>query len=351
MTASENVNHPYIVENLPCLNADGSYIDGVNLGFQMAAQLAGALNHHAMTCAFLNMVEAFPGVQAVHCYEVFNKACANGGQPQWLFRRFPLTLDDNYEDENTNAIVALLFDNDERVLKRHYQGRDLTVLRVDDVTPKRVVLIEGALESHYFSIIEGLYSVYARQTSLLDTKERDSLTHLLNRQSLEQTLSQVKAYYLAKSLNNEVCNSSWLAVLDIDKFKQINDTYGHIFGDEVLIHFANVLNEEMRFSDFLFRFGGEEFIIILNQVDAAGAATAFERYRKAVENYRFPAANVTVSIGYTFIDHAKANEQLLEEADKAVYAAKTAGRNQVVNYQEMDHSGEADSSDGDIELF
>ena len=161
----------------------------------------------------------------------------------------------------------------------------------------------------------------------------------------------MKAYYRAKSSPSKGGVGSWLAVLDIDKFKQINDTYGHIFGDEVLIHFSNILNEQMRFSDFLFRFGGEEFIIILNQVNAEGAGVAFERYRKAVESYQFPSGQVTVSIGYTFIDHTKASEQLLEEADRAVYAAKEGGRNLVINYTQLDHSEEPSSSDSDIELF
>ena len=335
----------------PIPNSNDGYLGGVNLGFEMAAQLISALNHHAMTCTFLNLLAGFPGVKAVTCYEVFNKGGKASADERWLFRRFPLTLDDNYEDENTKAIVALLFNSDQQVLVERFQARDIILLRVDNVTPKRVVFIEGKLDEQYFAIASGLYSVYAQQTLLLDTKERDSLTHLLNRQSLEQTLLQVKSYYQGKDVFYREGFGSWLAVLDIDNFKKINDTYGHIFGDEVLIHFANILNEQMRFSDFAFRFGGEEFIVVLNQMDAHAAKAAFERYRAAVESYLFPSGQVTVSIGYTFIDCHKACEQLLEEADRAVYAAKAAGRNQVVNYLQIDHSQEPGCADSDIELF
>ena len=338
---------------------EGSYLGGVSLGFELAARLISAPNHHAMTCTLLTIVEQFPGIIDASCYEVFSKASDTessskssvNSDDELLFRRFPLTLDDNYKDENTNILGSLLLENNNPVRQIRYQDKSIILLRVDEVIPRRVVFIEGALSDHYFAILKGLYSVYARQTQLLDTKERDSLTHLLNRQSLDQTLAQVRSYYRANPEKNAQGLASWLAVLDIDNFKAVNDTYGHIFGDEVLIHFSNILQEQMRFSDFLFRFGGEEFIVILNQVNRDGAKVAFERLRRSVEQYNFPSGQVTVSIGCGFIDCGKASEVILEEADKAVYAAKSAGRNRVVFFDEMVQSVPSASATGDVELF
>lgn len=328
------------------------YVDGVSLGFELAGHLISAPSHHAMTCILLRMIDQFPGVIETACYEVFSKTGSdnrfNNGE-ELLFRRFPLTLDDNYEDKNTDLLVALLFQDERDIILSQHQGRNCILLRINQVLPRRVVFIEGILDEQYFAILKGLYAVYARQTHLLDAKERDSLTHLLNRQSLDQTLSQVQHYYQENRHTGD--SASWLAVLDIDRFKQINDTYGHIFGDEILIHFANILQQHMRFSDFLFRFGGEEFIVILNQINAKGAELAFERLRKAVEQFEFPSGSVTVSIGYSVINPDKAQEIVLEEADKAVYRAKNTGRNCVVNYADIAAELAPCVCDGDVELF
>lgn len=346
---SEPIKLPF--SSYSSIDVNSDYLGGANLGFEMAGHLISALSHHEMTLTLLNLLERFPGVNSVTCYEVFEVESPQPGRDSWLFRRFPLTLDDNYEDENTRAIVAMLFNKSQRVLIGNYQSRDIVLLRVDEVIPKRIIFIEGLLSEHYQTLVCGLHTVYAKQTLLLDTKERDSLTHLLNRQSLDQILTQILQYHRDHSQVTQLGVSSWLAVLDIDNFKRINDTYGHIFGDEILIHFANLLNETIRFSDFLFRFGGEEFIIILNQIDEGGASKTFERFRKAIQDYDFPAGKVTASIGYTKIDCNKSSEQILEEADRAVYGAKSAGRNKVVDYRELKGVKLSDESTGGIELF
>lgn len=330
--------------------SDG-YLGGINLGFELAARLVEALNQHAMTCTYLNIIEGFSGIKSVTCYEVFELQTRGAIDDRWLFRRFPLTLDDHYEDDNTRAIVALLFNNNKQILMSRFHKRDIILLQVTDVFPRRVVFIEGCLDNQSLSVLRGLHSVYAKQTLLLDTKERDSLTHLLNRQSLDQTLFHIQQFGREVGVRSPDSKTCWLAVLDIDRFKQINDTFGHIYGDEVLIHFANVLNELVRFSDFLFRFGGEEFIIILTRVTARDASEAFERFRRAIENYEFPSGSVTVSIGYTAIDTNKSAEQVLAEADKAVYGAKSFGRNCVVDYRAMMAQHSDNPNEGDVELF
>ena len=127
-------------------------------------------------------------------------------------------------------------------------------------------------------------------------------------------------------------------VLDIDRFKMINDTHGHAFGDLVLCSVAAVLSNACRKHDVLARFGGEEFVAWLPEADVGVATLVAERMRKAVEEMRLPdkpAFRVTISIGVALlIDCGGPGEDMvakaIERADEAVYAAKAAGRNRVV---------------------
>ena len=123
----------------------------------------------------------------------------------------------------------------------------------------------------------------------------------------------------------------FLSVLDIDRFKSINDEFGHLYGDEILVHFANVMRKSFRASDLLYRFGGEEFVLIHGAARGQAGEIALERFRKAVESYEFPGVGrVTVSIGYTQITEVSTPAAVLvDRADQAVYYAKDHGRNQV----------------------
>ncbi len=126
-----------------------------------------------------------------------------------------------------------------------------------------------------------------------------------------------------------------LALLDIDFFKKLNDNYGHEEGNRALKHFSGVLRDCFRKSDLLFRYGGEEFCVLLPGIDAAGAQESLERFRKALEASDFrvngkPVA-VTVSIGLASVPNPAIADQdaLMEAADKALYQAKQSGRNKV----------------------
>ncbi|MDT8424838.1 MAG: GGDEF domain-containing protein [Methyloprofundus sp.] len=139
--------------------------------------------------------------------------------------------------------------------------------------------------------------------------------------------------------------------LYIDHFKTVNDSFGHLYGDEVLLHFSQIMEKSFRYNDFLFRFGGEEFVVILNLVDMASARDVFERFRGAIAQFKFPTiGRITVSIGVTHIDNHSLPASLLDCADKALYHAKGSGRNQVVFYEDMDIETPVDD-DSDIELF
>ena len=119
-------------------------------------------------------------------------------------------------------------------------------------------------------------------------------------------------------------------MLDIDHFKQINDTYGHLHGDAVLAELARILTAAKRESDVAARYGGEEFGLILNETGETGAMTLAERIREKVEAATFPGGlKLTVSIGVATTDDEALFTSLIEKADQALYSAKQAGRNTV----------------------
>jgi diguanylate cyclase (GGDEF)-like protein len=146
---------------------------------------------------------------------------------------------------------------------------------------------------------------------------------------------------MVNSAARSTTEPSWLALADIDKFKSINDSRGHLFGDEVLLLVAQQMAKCFRGADQLFRFGGEEFVIVLDQASEAGARIAFDRFRAAVEEFEFPQiGHVTLSLGYSQITPDDGPTSCVERADAALYYAKNHGRNNVRNFEELVACGE-----------
>ena len=132
----------------------------------------------------------------------------------------------------------------------------------------------------------------------------------------------------------------FLGEIDIDHFKQVNDNFGHPYGDEVLLIVARLMQATFRKSDLVYRFGGEEFVVIVASEDEAGAMHSFERLRCAIAAHDFPqVGHVTISIGVTEIRDVAAPVQLLGDADQALYFAKKNGRNSVCFYEQLIESG------------
>ncbi|MDA3809227.1 MAG: GGDEF domain-containing protein [Spirochaetaceae bacterium] len=163
----------------------------------------------------------------------------------------------------------------------------------------------------------------------LETQAKiDPLTKVLNRRAFVDELTKE----IARSKRESLTFS--LIMADIDHFKNINDENGHLAGDSVLITFTRMVVENLRISDILSRFGGEEFIIILPNTNKKYAFETAERIRKIVEMGRHPfnGKNIayTVSLGVASFDLESQNkEELLENVDEALYKAKTNGRNRV----------------------
>jgi diguanylate cyclase (GGDEF)-like protein len=153
----------------------------------------------------------------------------------------------------------------------------------------------------------------------------DELTKLPNRRYMAQRFLQEmqRARRSHKALA--------FVMMDLDHFKQINDTYGHLQGDQVLAELAKILIAGKRETDVAARYGGEEFALILHETTGEGAMVVAERVRAAVEEATFPGGlKVTISIGVAATDDEARFTSLMEKADEALYAAKEDGRNRVV---------------------
>jgi diguanylate cyclase (GGDEF)-like protein len=214
-------------------------------------------------------------------------------------------------------------------------------------------------------LVDGFVRIYANYTVLLNESERDKLTGLYNRRTFERQLQRLLKQCGALRQSRSPVPSErrrahegttaqvWLAILDIDHFKRINDVYGHVYGDEVILLIAQKMRANFRHNDVLFRFGGEEFVILLSAADAAIAQISLERFRAAVAAFEFPqVGHVTVSIGYARVGEHDYPEVAIDCADKALYFAKKNGRNRVYCYEDLTLQAElAPASIGSIDLF
>ncbi|WP_423186159.1 diguanylate cyclase [Alishewanella sp. d11] len=175
-----------------------------------------------------------------------------------------------------------------------------------------------------------------KHLNLVQMLEHDPLTGVLNRRSMESKLSR------ALSRCAQEKNQCSILLFDIDNFKQLNDTYGHLVGDCVLQHVANTIQDSLRPADMLFRFGGEEFLLCLPNASSAEALKIAERLRQHVAHSapaKHPELFVTISVGLAtetsaatpdLTQHTSTIQTLVEQADAALYQAKRTGRNKTV---------------------
>ncbi|HEX2645907.1 MAG TPA: GGDEF domain-containing protein, partial [Candidatus Dormibacteraeota bacterium] len=171
-------------------------------------------------------------------------------------------------------------------------------------------------------------AIAIRHAQLFQAQEEnaltDELTKLPNRRALAQRFLQ--EMNRARRHHNAIA----FIMIDLDHFKQVNDTYGHLNGDAVLAELAQILVTTARDSDVCARYGGEEFALILHETTEPGARILAERLRAKVAAATFPGGlQLTISVGVAATDEAALYTQLIDRADQALYAAKQGGRNQV----------------------
>jgi diguanylate cyclase (GGDEF)-like protein len=218
------------------------------------------------------------------------------------------------------------------------------------------------------NLVNGILTVFSNCLTMLDYSEIDSLTRLLNRKTFDESLMRILTrpaetddgsgpllHLPKRRLPHSTVFDHWLGVMDIDLFKRINDQFGHMIGDEVLILVANLMRSAFRAQDRLFRFGGEEFVVLLKPTEAENAFNTFDRFRQQIAEHPFPqVGQVTISIGFARIGLHDTPSIVLDNADEALYWAKEHGRNQVWSFERLvaeGHLAPPVQKDSEVELF
>ncbi len=186
------------------------------------------------------------------------------------------------------------------------------------------------IQSHMQEEVERANQVISELSTqvkeLEENSNLDALTKIFNRRALDSYLDHLCA---KKELKHEL----HALLLDIDDFKKINDKYGHIAGDKILIFVAKILRKTLRDGDKVFRYGGEEFFIVLNRIDANTCKKIAGRILKLLSSnqlfYKGQSLHVTMSIGATMFVEGDTPETLIDRADKALYKSKNNGKNQI----------------------
>ncbi len=231
----------------------------------------------------------------------------------------------------------------------------LTVMTVLDSRAATTYLVISSCEplrrmdTH---LIDGMLQIYRNFCELLQESQTDSLTGLANRKTFDECFSRVYELNPTRSSAHPVSvdhrqpntdASYWLAMVDIDHFKQVNDKFGHLYGDEVLILLARLLKNALRNDDLVFRFGGEEFVLMIRCKSRIEAVGMLERLRQSVASHHVPqVGQVTISIGATEMVRNTFAGTLLDYADKALYHSKRNGRNKVTFFEDMEAQGLAE---------
>lgn len=211
-------------------------------------------------------------------------------------------------------------------------------------------------------LIRGVLEIYRNFSSLLIHSQTDELTGLANRKTFEASIGRVYNAQRSKVDPDQVekrqSNPSdvfWMCAIDIDHFKLVNDNYGHLFGDEVLIRISQIMQTEFRADDLLFRFGGEEFIALVRAADREQVEVALERFRQAVATTQFARLDsLTVSMGVVRVDPKVFHMTLMDYADQALYYSKNNGRNQTTFFEDLLSQGLAKIEtydEGSVDLF
>ena len=226
------------------------------------------------------------------------------------------------------------------------------------------ILRDHPLDSIEERSVLALLRIYRNLVGNLDHGERDELTNLLNRRSFDRSFKAIlapdavletKVLLADRRRARDDGKPAHLAVVDIDFFKRVNDQFGHLYGDEVLVLLARLMRHCFREGDRLFRFGGEEFVVILRGTTPDAAITALERFRASVERFVFPqVGTITVSVGFTAILPGDSGSNAFGRADEALYVAKLRGRNQIRSHEHLISEGVLTPrvvTDDNVELF
>lgn len=229
-------------------------------------------------------------------------------------------LDYTFSDLSSKIIIPLIFDKKliGGICFYSCQEVDYSSFRYFDIMISELLAIFKMkyqyTEKEFMSVLDGLTGLYNRRQFEI---------------SLEQEYNRTRRHPSDFSL----------AILDIDFFKKVNDNFGHQYGDYVLKTVSDLLKQSFRKTDLLYRYGGEELVIIMPETNIEGALVPVQRLRRMVEEYEFDyngvKTNVTVSIGLTMnYQSFNSTAEILKSADDALYRAKEEGRNRVILHEQ-----------------
>jgi diguanylate cyclase len=264
---------------------------------------------------------------------------------------FQSTLQAASEDHADNLSASREMNNQ---IREQVDGLQSSVQQADDLEGLKQVLenhlegLIGTMDQHQKQRDQREKEVSARLKSLAERVALMEQDALIVRENLEEQRQKALIDPLTglpnraawtERLEHEVeqwqrhGNSLLIAMLDLDHFKRINDNYGHLAGDRVLKLIASVLRKRVRGSDFIARFGGEEFVLLVPDTSLAAGAKLAEALRAAIEacpfHFKGEPVTVTVSMGMTAFKPGEHSDLVLKRADQALYRAKSAGRNRV----------------------
>ncbi|GGF53648.1 GGDEF domain-containing protein [Alteromonas lipolytica] len=275
-------------------------------------------------------------------------------------------------DINSNDI-----DLDERVTKAitkvHQAELDNYIERIGHQSLAIYVLTQERTVTYYLLVafpraitqadsylIAGVLEIYRNFSSLLAHSQTDELTGLSNRKTFESAIYRVCELIREHVSESEDATAQendgyWLCAIDIDHFKSVNDQFGHLFGDEVLVRFAQIMRTEFKIDDLLFRFGGEEFIALVKAQDRQAVEVILERFRQTIEDTQFSKIDrLTISLGVVAVDPNVFHMTLMDYADQALYYSKENGRNRMTFFDDLVAQGHArleTFEEGEIDLF
>jgi diguanylate cyclase (GGDEF)-like protein len=232
-----------------------------------------------------------------------------------------IALDTISSYDNSNKRMGELIGVQEETISNF----DMPSININDIKNK----FEN-IQTHMLDEVNKANSMIVGLTKKIEDLEKssliDHLTKTYNRNALSSDLLKLCSL---ENINDDI----HLFVIDIDNFKSINDTYGHVVGDKVLIFLANILRKTLREGVKIYRYGGEEFIVLLNRIEKKESHQIAQRIVSLINSnrliYKELNINITVSLGATTLRIGDTPDELITRADKALYIAKQNGKNRV----------------------
>lgn len=317
-------------------------------GYELTTRLLDQKSEHTLDLCFDRVLDDVLAGQQYGFY--FSKHFSSLHKPMIVFSSLNKAFDDGDIVEHLHKLKQLK----PSTQVSHYQGSAFFPAKFEEnvlgflwIESVRNTSLSG-LESLLFHLV----TVYVKQLSTLHYACIDPLSQLLNRQSFEEKVLSVVARENHTTMRQGYENRSWfLAMLDIDHFKHVNDTYGHVIGDEIILLVAQLLKRNFREEDYIFRYGGEEFAVLFPSQNEKNAFEGLDRIRTLIADTRFPqVGNITVSGGFVELVDIEQTAEVVHQADLALYHSKQNGRNKITYFNSLDVA-HLEPVLSDIELF